>query len=352
MQKIKHIRSIFTAIMLVGALLAPAVAVPVDALTGSSLTLSDPRPSTTSVSYTFNASNFTTGTTVRCIDLVLNDQSDGAGTPAATTGSFTLDGSSLITAGSWTEDTGTNGTLRITNSTGETPASSGNIVFGGITNAASEGVTYYGIFTSYTDVNCTGGNEVDQVTVSYALKSGTQVQLTVDPTLIFSCAGVNSGQTVNGATTTVNSSASGIDFQNSVTTAANGISAHDLSVTTNATNGYTVYIRETGQLSNGSDNIADFSGSNGTPAVFSSAGTEGWGYTTEDNSLSGGTTDRFTNPGNYWAGFSTTNDPVMDNTSAATSTETVRVGHQVGIAGTTPAGTYQTTIVYTVASVY
>ncbi|MCA9346093.1 hypothetical protein KC960_01225 [Candidatus Saccharibacteria bacterium] len=324
------------------------------ALSASSLTLSDSRPSQSAVSYTFNASSFSTGTTIRCINLQLNDAADGTGAipTGITTTSSTLASSSLITAGSWTVNNGSNGRLRITNAGGETPAASGNVVWGAVTNGSSAGTTYYGIFTTYTDASCTGGNEVDSVTVAFIYVNGTLVQLTIDPTLTFTVAAVGSGQAVNGATTTVASGATSIDFLNDVTFAAKGVSAHDIQVGTNATGGYVVYIRNTGQLTNGSDNIAYHTGTNAVPTAFPAAGTEAWGYTTEDSNLAGGTADRFTNPGNLWAGFSTTNALVVDNTTAPSGTETTRVGHQVGVSSGTPAGTYQTTLIYTVVSTY
>lgn len=324
----------------------------VDALSDTSLSLSDPRTSQTSVTYTFDSSGFSTGTTIRCIDLILNTQADGGGSAVGTTTAFTLDSSTVITAGSWTENTSVNGRLRITFAGGQTPAASGDIVFGGITNGSTEGVNYFGIFTTYTDAACTGGNEVDEATVAFIFTDGELVQLTIDPTLTFTVASVGSGQSVNGATTTVASTATGIDFQNSVTFAAKGVSAHDLQVGTNATGGYSVYVRHTGQLSNGSDNIANHTGTNAAPTAFPAAGTEAWGYTTQDSNLGSGTADRFTNPANRWAGFTTANEVVADNVSAPSGTETTRVGQQVGVAATTPAGTYQTTIIYTVASVY
>lgn len=321
------------------------------ALTSSSLLLSDPRPDQTGVSYTFSSTGFT-ATSIQCVDIIFNTQSDGGGTvpTGMTTTSFTFDSSTSLTVGSWTENTAVNGRLRIT-SAGET-ATNGNMVFGGITNGSTEGDDYFAIFTSYTDAACTGGNEVDQVVVAFIYTDGELVQLTIDPTLTFTVAAVGTSQAVNGATTTVASTATGIDHQNSVTFAANGISAHDLQVGTNATGGYSVYIRHTGQLSNGSDTIANHTGTNAVPTVFPAAGTEAWGYTTEDSSLSGGTGNRFTTAGNVWAGFNTSNEIVADNTTAPSGTETTRVGHQVGVAATTPAGTYQTTIIYTVASVY
>ncbi len=349
--RLKTRNSLIIMGMLIGLLLP---AVPVSSLTSSSLSLSDPRTSQTNVTYTFDAQSYTTGTAVACINILLNDASDGSGNAVGTSTGASLVSSSVITEASWTLDASSNGTLNLThNATNETPNATGNFVFDGITNGGTAGATYYAIFTSYTDSSCTGGNEVDEQVVAFTYKDGELVQLTIDPTLTFTCAAVASGQTVNGATTTVASTALGINHGNAVTFSTNGISAHDLNVSTNATNGYTVSIRHTGQLSNGSDTIANFSGGdNTTPDAFSAAGTEGWGYTTEDATLSGGTANRFTSPANQWAGFTTSNEPVVDNTSGTSGTETTRVGHQVGVATTTPAGTYQTTIIYTVASTY
>ena len=333
------------------ALIMPAL--PTRALSSTTLTPSDPRPSEAGVTYTFDTSGVS-GTLIRCIDLVLNTQADGAGSAVGTTTSYTLGTSTAITDTLWTEDTAVNGRMRATYATGEI-AVDGNIVFENVTNGAAEGTTYYGIFTTYTDTGCTTpAAGVDSAIVAYVLKDGELVTLTIDPTLTFTCSPVASG-TVNGATITAASTAFGIDHGNSVTSGVNGVSAHDLNVATNAPGGYTVYVRHTGQLTNGSlDTIDNLTGgaTNAVPTTFTAAGVEGWGYTTEDSTLAGGTADRFTNPGNFWAPFGTTNEPVIDNTAAPVGTETTRVGHQVGVASTTPAGTYQTTIIYTVASVY
>lgn len=319
-------------------------------VTNGSLLLSDPRPSQTST-YTFSGQGFSTGTTIRCAELVFNTQADGGGSvPTGMTTTSTFNSTTLLTFGSWTVANPASGTVRITNATGQAPAASGNIVWGGIVNSSVEG-TYYGIFTTYSDVGCT--TAVDNTVVAYVVVDGELVQLTIDPTLTFAVNTVGSGLAVNGVNTTVASTAGSINFGNSVTAAANGISAHDLAVGTNAPNGYTVYIRHIGDLTNGaSDTITTHTGTNASPTVFPAAGTEAWGYTTEDSSLGIVSPDRFTNGGPFWAGFTTSNAPVMDNPAAPSSTETVRVGHQVGVATTTEAGTYQTTIIYTAASVY
>lgn len=351
--KIFRFSSLIAITGLLMALLLPVM--PAGALSATTLIPSDPRAGETGVTYTFDSAGFDTGTPIRCIDLFLNTQADGAGTAVGTTTGFTVGTSTAITDTSWTEDTAVNGRMRLTFAAGEAPAASGTIVYDGVTNGAAEGTTYYGIFTTYTDAGCsTPAAGTDSSIIAYVLKNGELVTLTIDPTLTFTCSPVIVGQTVNGATTTAASTASGIDHANSVTAAANGISAHDLNVATNAPGGYTVYVRHTGQLTNGaSDTIDNLPvGTNAVPVAFTAVGTEAWGYTTEDATLAGGAATRFTAPGNFWAAFSTTNEPVIDNTSAPVGTETTRVGHQVGVASTTPAGTYQTTIIYTVASVY
>lgn len=349
--------------LLVASLLMPFFSAAAQAaiLTAASVTLSDPRTTETS-DYTIAAGGFTTGTTIRCIEVDLDTQADGAGANpnAITTTSSTLDSSSLITVGSWSVSNSTNGTLRITSIGGENPNAAGNVVWGGVTNGDTEGTTYYAILTTYTDAGCTGGNEVDTVSMAYIYKDGELVQLTINPTLAFSCIAVASGEDVQptsnpgGTDTTVASGASGIDHGSTVTASTNGISAHDLQVTTNASGGYVIYLRHTQQLTNAaSDTIANHTGTNGSPTAFSGAGTESWGYTTDDSSLTGGTANRFTNGGEFWAGFTSSNEPVVDNTAATPGAgETTRVGHQVGIANTTPAGTYQTTLVYTIVATY
>lgn len=320
------------------------------ALNNSSLLLSDPRTSQTT-DYTFASSNFTTATSLQCITIELNTQADGGGSvpTGVDTTSFTLDSSTLITAGSWTEDTGVNGVLEIT-SAGENPASNGNIIFGNIDNGSTEGATYYALFNTYSDACST---VVDSTVVAFVYTNGELVQLTIDPTLTFSVNDVAAGEFVNTVETTVGSTATGINFGNTVDQANNGVSAHDIEVGTNAPGGYTVSIRHTEQLTNAaSDTIANHSGTNGTPTAFPGVGTEAWGYTTEDSTLETGTADRFTNGGPFWAGFTTGNEIVVDNSGTFSGTETTRIGHQVGVAATTPAGTYQTTIIYTVASTY
>lgn len=349
--KLVRVPAIVAAAALFLAVIIPALRA--DALSSSSLTLSDSRPSQSPVSYTFGSSSFS-GATLNCITLEFNTDADGSGTVPTgltSTGASLNASSTLITEASWTKTFTTNGTLELT-SGAEAPASSGNLVFDGITNGSVADTTYFALFNTYTNSDCSTGL-TDSVVVTLIYKNGSLVSLTIDPTLTFAIAGVSdTAETVNGVSTTVTSTAAAINFLNEVVSGAPGVSAHDITVGTNASSGYTVYIRHTGLLTNGSsDTIDNWTGTNLSPTGSFPTAAEAWGYTTQDSTLSaiGDGANRFGS--DEWAGFSTTNEEVIYSATPQAS-ETTRVGHQVAVDASTEAGTYQTTIVYTAASVY
>lgn len=322
-------------------------------LTSASLSLSDPRPSQTSVTYDFEASNVTTQS-IRCIQLQFATTSTGSTVPTGMdTTSAALSGSSdyVPTPGSWTVAPAVNGYIEITNATGETPASSTdrNVILTGITNSSTVDTNFFLQFKTYSQDDCSTGLR-DSVTVAFINTSGQSVSLSVDPSLSFTVAGKASGSSCNGATTNATTTATTVPF-GTITTTTNGIAAQDLTVSTNASGGYTTYTRYTGAPSNGTDTINDHSGSNATPSSFSAAGTEAFGYTTNDATLGTGTADRFTNPANQWAAFTTTNAEIAFD-SGAVSSQVTCVGYQVGISGATPAGAYTTTVIHTTTPTY
>ena len=346
------VQRIFSVFIVFGLTLVPTLSAHAANLENASITLGDPRSSETST-YTLTADNYTTGTLIRCIEVNLNDAFDGSGlvpTGINTTLS-SLDSSTLITAGSWTVDNTANGFLRITNAAGELPNASGTVVWGGVVNGTTEGTQYYGVVSTYTDTNCTAG-PIDDKSLPFIFKDGEVVELVIDPTLTFTCSPVATGGDLQpnkdpgGDSTTVDSTALGIDFGETITTSVNGLSAHDLEVATNASIGYTIYIKHSQQLTNAtSDTIANHTGTNAAPTTFPAPGNEAWGYTSDDSDLAQfGSQD--------YAGFTTTNEAVAFNSGATSGVETTRVGHQVGIAASTGPGTYQTTIIYTVVGSY
>ncbi len=323
-------------------------------LQSGSLTLSDSRPSTASVTYTFNFSNVTTSS-IRCINVAFSDAATGGSKPTGLTiTSATFGGTSTYvpTPASWTvNNNNTTGVTTLTFATGEVPSSATGrtVVLNGITNGSTAATTYYVRFSTYNNVDC-ATSPVDNQTIAFIYTNGQLVSATVDPTLSFTIAGVASGQTVNGATTTVTSTATTVPL-GTLTTGSNSIAAQDLTVGTNAQGGYTVTIRYTGSLTNGTHNFTDFASPNSAPTTFSAAGTEAFGYTTNDATLGTGTVDRFTSSGGLkFAGFTTS--PVEVAYSATAASGTTRVGYEAGISATTPAGAYTTTVVFVATPTY
>lgn len=326
-------------------------------LTGGSVSLSDARPDQTSVSYTIDFDNVTTST-IKCIKAVFSDAATGGSVPTGmTTTGAAFGGTSdyVPTPASWTADAATNGTVKLTYTTGETPAAATDrtVILTGITNGSTADNDYFVQFNTYNNIDCSTSG-VDSGTVTFIYTTGQAVSLTVDPSISFTVNTVASSQTVNGATTTVASTATTIPL-GTVTTSANAIAAHDLTVTTNAGSGYTIYARYTASPTyDGDKTISDgITGTNASPASFTSPATEAFGYTTNDSTLTatGDGAARFTDTGNEWAKFTTSNAEVAYS-SAAVSSQTTRTGYQVGIAGTTEAGSYTTTVILTATPTY
>jgi hypothetical protein len=127
-----------------------------------------------------------------------------------------------------------------------------------------------------------------------------------------------------------------------------------LTTSTNAYNGYIINARVTGPLTSPSDTIANYASSNASPTTWSGTG---FGYTTNDNNLTGGTADRFTNGGPKYAGFSSSSpgDPVADHAGPVTSSisnEQFTISYRVTSSPTNNAGNYTTTVLYIVVPTY
>ncbi len=127
-----------------------------------------------------------------------------------------------------------------------------------------------------------------------------------------------------------------------------------LTTSTNAYNGYVVNGRISGLLTFGSDTISHYSGTSASPTSWSGTG---FGYTTSDSNLTGGTADRFTNGGAKYAGFTTASpgDPVADHAGPVTtaiSNEQFTISYRVTVSDTQKSGTYTTTVLYMVVPEY
>lgn len=334
-----------TTVFGLGFLFAAISGVFAAALSGGSATLSDSSPSTASVSYTIDFDNVTQSST-KCIQIVFSDAATGGSAPVGigTTAAAVDAASDYITGVSgWAVDATTNGTVKITDGTGGTPSNSTDrtIVLTGITNGSTVDIAYFVQFNTYDDEACSSG--IDTGTVSFIYTTGQAVSLTVNPSISFAIFAVAIGQSVNGAAVTVLSTTATIPFS-TVTINANAIAAHTLTVNTNAGSGYFVYVKYTDKpIYNIVNDIDDHGGDHTTPTTMSAA-TEAFGYTTEDTDYSQFQTNKY-------AAFTTTNAEIAKST-AAVSNEQTKVGYEVGVAGNTIAGAYQTTVVLTCTPMY
>jgi hypothetical protein len=327
-------------------------------LSAASVALSDPRPSSTAVNYTFTGSTVTSSP-IQCIKATFSTSSSSVVTPtgfSAASATINAASSTLVNsvATGWLATPTANTVTYVHATTSVTPLTltGATFVIAGITNSSVADTGYFFYLSTYNNVDCST-SPVDNAKVQFINTNGSTLSLTVDDTLSFTVNAVASAQSCDGTTTTQASTATTIPF-GTVTAASNGVVCQDLTAATNATSGYTLYSRYLSAPTNGlSQTIADWTGTNSTPTTFSAAGTEAYGYTTNDTTLSavGAGANRFTNGGQKWAALTATNAEVALETVGVTAT-TYRIGHQVGISLTTHPGTYTTTVIYTCTPLY
>lgn len=324
----------------------PAPVSPANQLTSASVALGDSRPGSTSA-YDLKASGVTTSQ-IRCIKVEFDTTADGSGglPSGMSIASAALDGTSdyVPTPASWsaTPNQGA-GTISITNAGGETPSSASNrhVILTGIVNPSSAGTGYL-LYSTFNNSDCST-SPFDATTVAFAWTGPTIVSVVVDPSFTFSVAGratVCNGQSATNFQT--GSSGTAVNLGHVSTSAVAG-GAQDLSVSTNAANGFVVYLRTSGVTPDslrdgGSGSIADVSGTRASPGAAPSAGTASFGYTSSDTSTS------FTS--NTWAKLTNTNDSVLIG-AGGTASKSSCIGYEVAVGTTTPAGSYSTTVIYT-----
>ncbi len=353
-----HHRLWLLGAFVLGVLFIPSLNIHAANLSSSSVGLSDPRPNAGSSNYTFTGSGVTTGApgTIKCIKLLFTDTATGSAVPtcmSTTGGGVTFDTTNtnyVPTPASWTFTHTLNGTITLTNAAGEIPASAAarKVVINGITNASTADTKYWLKISTFNNIDCTTA-PVDNASTLFILTNASTLSLTVDDTLTFTINAVAGGQLCNAATSTAASTATTIPF-GTVTSAANSIVCQDLQAATNATNGYTIYARYTAQPTNAlAQTIVNHTGTNAAPTAFPAAGTEAYGYTTNDATLGTGTAGRFIS--NLWAGMTPTNAEVAFE-AAGVNTTTYRIGHEVGVSLITRPGTYTTTVIYTCTPTY
>lgn len=319
-------------------------------LTGFRLTQSTPVPSATA-NHTFALSSQDTATTIRCVRVTYSLNADGTG--GAPTGfnaaGASFSGSFLSSWAGWATSNST-GVAKATLAGGATPAAgAGNeVVLTGVVNGSTAGTTYYATLATFTDLGCS--TLADSGTTALIWTGSTNLSVVVEASFGFTVAGNNSGS-CNGAPVTATSTTAGLVPLGRVNVGTNAVGSQLLSLDSNSVGGYTIYARTTGTGAMGP--IPAWGGTNAVPTAWTGVGTKGFGYST-DHALSGGTPARFQT--DKWAGLRSLNDEVAYEAtgpvSSAGAAGQTKVCYKVGVDATVPAGSYNTTVIYTAVPVF
>lgn len=212
-----------------------------------------------------------------------------------------------------------------------------------------------------------GGTMPDSGSVRVAIVDQVVVSADVNTSLTFSVAGVNSSSTVNGSATTTaaTTTPTTLPFGN-LPVGVSKTLAHDLTVSTNAKNGYTVTVEQTGDLQSTTGATIDgfIDGADTTTpaawvrpsALIANTDTYGhWGLTSTDSTTTRAALDEFSS--DRWVSGSTTPIVIMGHNDVADGVTagvgTARIGYQIQISALQEAGDdYTTTLRYIVTPTF
>jgi hypothetical protein len=232
-----------------------------------------------------------------------------------------------------------------------------------------------------------GSNNLDSASTKINTIQSVQVQATVEPTLTFSITGLNNNINLNtdgtyglgscGALVTnsgINATATSVNL--GILAGVTSLAAQQLSVSTNAANGYVITATSSGQLKNPATGFAinDANGAGGltandTPAPATiTAGTPAFGIHAcgaRSGALSGSSgiaagdiwvnngtvsTAKFSNPWN--TGTNAFYNTIASYTGGPVATDKTNITYGATVSGTTPAGIYLTTLTYVASATF
>lgn len=243
-------------------------------------------------------------------------------------------------------------------------ASSTSIVIRIGTNAVDSGtgankITNPTVEDSYSiDV---AGTMQDSGQVRVAILPEVLVSASVNTSLTFSVSGVGAGQTVNGSptTTSAGATATALPF-GTLTDVGTKVLAQDLTITTNALNGYTVTVETEGELESTTGAIIDgfVDGSyTTTPTAWAGPSQDvgdvttwgHWGLTSDDTNIIARSaqfgSDQWVSPSTTPIAVAGHDDPVLATTT--------RIGYQVDISALQEAGNdYETSLRYIITPTF
>ncbi len=330
------------------AILLP-VSVSAAQITSRKFTLSNSAGGGTSVAYTFDSAALpTTGTPVKSVAAQACTTASGACT---TPTGFTSASSTLVAqptglgaTTSWTVDTASTGSLRITHATNVTnPSGAVNIQWGSVTNPTAQNTTFYLRVTTYSDSAWT--TAVDSGTVAVSTAQQITVTADVSESLTF-CTGT-SGITTSSCAAATGSSVS----LGALSASAVSSGTSQIGVGTNASSGYVVTINGT---------TLTCSACSGSPTISalatqttSQTGVEQFGVNLRDNATPNvGTDPQGSGSGTPTANYNTVDQfrfVTADSIASYTAGDLFRlytVSYIANITTATEAGTYTSTMTY------
>jgi hypothetical protein len=226
-----------------------------------------------------------------------------------------------------------------------------SMALAGVTNPGTTGS--YGVFISTND---SFGVIKESITAMVAIVDTVSVSASVAASLTFKISPVSTSTNVNGIDTTISSATSTLEF-GTLTVGTSTVAGQELSVTTNADDGYFVTVEQDQNLTSnsGTDIDAFVDGTTTTPLPWQAPANSldrEWTYghlgiTTEDATLSSG--DTFGT--NLWEGLSSSTPlEVMYHDGPADGMAldkgVTRVAYQLEVAALQEAGDYYNTLTY------
>lgn len=200
-----------------------------------------------------------------------------------------------------------------------------------------------------------GGTMPDAGEVRVAIVDQVTVSASIEATLTFTVSGVDAGEPVNGSPTSTAATTTSATLPfGTLTIDESRTLAQDLSVTTNAANGYTVTVEQTSDLQSTTgatiDGFIDGAYTDAPApwqppsALIANPDTYGhWGLTSDDNDVPARTAQFGSDE---WVSGSTTPIAIMGHDGPSLG-EVTRVGYQVEISSLQEAGDdYTTTLRY------
>jgi hypothetical protein len=227
----------------------------------------------------------------------------------------------------------------------------------------SSGTCFIRIQTYNTDALATmqaqtPANIIDEVTIAFAVNAAVTVTAKVDPSLTFTVNGVNTTTAANGVLTSADSTFNTLPF-GFLTPGTPRYLAHDLTVRTNANNGYIVTVRMATQMTGtyGTNNIDPFAAPSttwSTPQNWAvPTGTvanvdSGWiGAHTTNTNVAG-----WAEAAGKWGPVNATANQVMNSSTPDQGSAATRVTYALEVNVFQPADSYTGVIVYNCTPTY